>query len=116
MRIDRHIAMLDKLMHQVQAARLGKLTGDIVDLARDFLGTNGIGHAASFRRRSAASRGLHAMNKIIIESTSMASDKTFCPTSWRITAPPSHIKRQNVRDCLVQLCRPRECRRTIRME
>ena len=46
----------------------------------------------------------------------MASDKTFCPTSWRITAPPSHIKRQNVRDCLVQLCRPRECRRTIRME
>ena len=114
--IDRHIAMLDKLMHQVQAARLGKLTGGIVDLARDFLGTNGIGHAASFRRRSAASHSLHAMNKIIIEFTSMASDKTFCPTSWRITAPPSHIKRQNVRDCLVQLCRPRECRRTIRME
>ena len=32
--INRHIAMLDKLMHQVQAARLGKLTGGIVDLAR----------------------------------------------------------------------------------
>ncbi|MFR7670498.1 MAG: 1-deoxy-D-xylulose-5-phosphate synthase N-terminal domain-containing protein [Collinsella sp.] len=42
-----------------------------------------------------------------MEHISMASDKTFCPTSWRITAPPSHIKRQNVRDCLVQLCRPR---------
>ena len=108
--------MLDKLMHQVQAARLGKLTGGIVDLARDFLGTNGIGHAASFRRRSAASRGLRAMNKIIIEFTSMASDKTFCPASWRITAPPSHIKRQNVRDCFVQLCRPRERRCSIRME
>ena len=116
MRIDRHIAMLDKLMRQAQAARLGKLTGGIVDLARDFLGTNGIGHAASFQRLTAASHGLHTLNKIIIESTSMASDKTFCPTSWRITAPPSHIKRQNVRDCLVQLCRPRERRRSIRME
>ena len=116
MRIDRHVAMLDKLTRQVQAARLGQLTGGIVDLARDTLGTNGIGHAASFQRLSAASRSLHAMNKIIIEFTSMASDKTFCPASWRITAPPSHIKRQNVRDCLVQLCRPRECRRTIRME
>ena len=116
MRIHRHIAMLDKLARQVQTARLCQLTGSMVYFARDFLGTNGIGHAASFRRRSAASRGLRAMNKIIIEFTSMASDKTFCPTSWRITAPPSHIKRQNVRDCLVQLCRPRECRRTIRME
>ena len=114
--IDRHIAMLDKLMRQAQAARLGELAGGIVDLVRDFLGTNGIGHAASFQRPTATSRGLHAMNKITMESISMASDKTFCPTSWRITAPPSHIKRQNVRDCLVQLCRPRECRRTIRME
>ena len=35
--------MLDKLVRQVQAARLGKLTGGIVDLARDFLGTHGTG-------------------------------------------------------------------------
>ena len=114
--IDRHVTMLDKLVRQVQAARLGKLTGGIVDLARDFLGTNGTGHAASFQRLTAANHGLHALNKIIIEFTSMASDKTFCPASWRITAPPSHIKRQNVRDCFVQLCRPRERRRSIRME
>ena len=116
MRIDRHVTMLDKLARQIQTARLGELTGGTVDLARDSLGTNGIGHAASFQRLTAASHGLHALNRIIIESTSMASDKTFCPTSWRITAPPSHIKRQNVRDCLVQLCRPRERRRSIRME
>ena len=116
MRIHRHIAMLDKLARQVQATRLSQLAGGIVDLVRDLLGTNGIGHAASFQRPTTASHGLHAMNKIIIESTSMASDKTFCPTSWRITAPPSHIKRQNVRDCFVQLCRPRERRRSIRME
>ena len=116
MRIHRHIAMLDKLARQVQTARLCQLTGSMVYFVRDFLGTNGIGHAASFRRRSAASHSLHAMNKIIMELISMASDKTFCPTSWRITAPPSHIKRQNVRDCFVQLCRPRERRRTIRME
>ena len=114
--IDRHVTMLDKLARQVQAARLGELAGGIVDLVRDFLGTNGIGHAASFQRLTAASHGLHVLNKIIIESISMASDKTFCPASWRITAPPSHIKRQNVRDCFVQLCRPRERRRSIRME
>ena len=116
MRIHRHIAMLDKLARQVQAARLGQLAGGIVDLVLDFLGTNGIGHAASFQRLTATSHGLCAIDKNIMEHISMASDKTFCPTSWRITAPPSHIKRQNVRDCLVQLCRPRECRRTIRME
>ena len=114
--IDRHIAMLDKLARQVLAARLGQLAGGIVDLMRDFLGTNGIGHAASFQRLTATSHGLCTIDKNIMEHISMASDKTFCPTSWRITAPPSHIKRQNVRDCLVQLCRPRECRRTIRME
>lgn len=114
--IDRHVAMLDKLVRQVQAARLGQLAGGIVDLVRDFLGTNGIGHAASFQRLTATSHGLCTIDKNIMEHISMASDKTFCPTSWRITAPPSHIKRQNVRDCLVQLCRPRECRRTIRME
>ncbi len=108
--------MLDILLRQVQASRLGQLVGGIVDLVRDFLGTNGIRHAASFQRLTAASHGLHALNKIIIEFTSMASDKTFCPASWRITAPPSHIKRQNVRDCSVQLCRPRERRRSIRME
>ena len=108
--------MLDKLARQVQAARLGQLTGGLVDLVRGFLGTNGIGHAASLQRLSAASHSLHALNKIIIEFISMASDKTFCPASWRITAPPSHIKRQNVRDCFVQLCRPRERRRSIRME
>ena len=116
MRIHRHVAMLDKLVGQVQAARLGQLAGGIVDLVRDFLGTNGIGHAASFQRLTATSHGLCTIDKNIMEHISMASDKTFCPTSWRITAPPSHIKRQNVRDCLVQLCRPRECRRTIRME
>ena len=114
--IDRHVAMLDKLARQVQAARLGELAGGIVDLARDFLGTNGIGHAASFQRLMATSHGLCTIDKNIMEHISMASDKTFCPTSWRITAPPSHIKRQNVRDCLVQLCRPRERRRSIRME
>ena len=116
MRIHRHIAMLDKLARQVQTARLCQLTGSMVHFARDFLGTNDIGHAASFQRLTATSHGLHALNKIIMEPISMASDKTFCPTSCRITAPPSHIKRQNVRDCFVQLCRPRECRRTIRME
>ena len=116
MRIHRHVTMLDKLARQVQATRLGKLTGGIVDLARDFLGKNGIGHAASFQRPAVTSHGLRTIDKNIMEHISMASDKTFCPTSWRITAPPSHIKRQNVRDCLVQLCRPRECRRTIRME
>lgn len=114
--IDRHVAMLDKLVRQVQAARLGQLAGGIVDLVRDFFGTNGIGHAASFQRLTATSHGLCTIDKNIMEHISMASDKTFCPTSWRITAPPTHIKRQNVRDCLVQLCRPRECRRTIRME
>lgn len=91
--IDRHVAMLDKLARQVQAARLGELAGLM-----------------------AASHGLCTIDKNIMEHISMASDKTFCPTSWRITAPPSHIKRQNVRDCLVQLCRPRERRRSIRME
>ena len=116
MRIHRHIAMLDKLARQVQAARLGQLAGGIVDLVRDFLGTNGIGHAASFQRPTTASHGLCTIDKNIMEHISMASDKTFCPTSWRITAPPSHIKRQNVRDCLVQLCRLRERRRSIRME
>lgn len=35
--------MLDKLVRQVQAARLGQLAGGIVDLVRDFFGTNGIG-------------------------------------------------------------------------
>ena len=108
--------MLDKPVRQVQAARLGELTGGIVNLARDFLGTNDIGHAASFQRLTATSHDLRAIDKNIMEHISMASDKTFCPTSWRITAPPSHIKRQNVRDCLVQLCRPRERRRSIRME
>ena len=116
MRIHRHIAMLDKLARQAQAARLGQLAGGIVDLVRDLLGTNGIGHAASFQRPTATSHGLCTIDKNIMEHISMASDKTFCPTSWRITAPPSHIKRQNVRDCLVQLCRPRERRRSIRME
>ena len=116
MRVHRHIAVLDKLARQVQTARLCQLTGSMVYFARDFLGTNGIGHAASFRRLMAASHGLCTIDKNIMEHISMASDKTFCPTSWRITAPPSHIKRQNVRDCLVQLCRPRECRRSIRME
>ena len=76
-RIDRHITMLDKLARQIQTARLGQLTGGIVDLVRDSLGTNGIGHAASFQRLTAASHGLHALNRIIIESISMASDKTF---------------------------------------
>ena len=116
MRIDRHIAMLDKLARQVQTARLRQLTGSMVYFARDALGTNGFGHAASFQRLSTASHSLHAMNKITMELISMASGKTFCPASWRITAPPSHIKRQNVRDCLVQLCRPRERRCSIRME
>ena len=60
--IDRHIAMLDKLARQVQAARLGELTGGIVDLVRDFLGTNDIGHAASFQRLTATSHSLHALN------------------------------------------------------
>ena len=60
--IDRHIAMLDKLARQVQAARLGELTGGIVDLLRDFLGTNDIGHAASFQRLTATSHSLHALN------------------------------------------------------
>lgn len=116
MRIHRHIAMLDKLARQAQAARLGQLAGSTVDFARDILGTNGIGYAVSLQRFAATDRSLRTINKIIMEPTSMASDKTFCPTSWRITAPPSHIKRQNVRDCLVQLCRPRERRRSIRME
>ena len=48
--IDRHVTMLDKLVRQVQAACLGQLAGGIVDLARDFLGTNGTGHAAPFQR------------------------------------------------------------------
>ena len=116
MRIDRHVAMLDKLARQVQPARLCQLTGSMVYFARDFLGTNGIGHAASLQRLTAASHSLCTIDKNIMEHISMASDKTFCPTSWRITAPPSHIKRQNVRNCLVQLCRPRERRRSIRME
>ena len=116
MRIHRHVAMLDKLARKIQTARLCQLTGSMVYFARDFLGTNDIGHAASFQRLTATSHGLCTIDKNIMEQISMASDKTFCPTSWRITAPPSHIKRQNVRDCLVQLCRPRECRRTIRME
>ena len=105
-----------KLARKIQTARLCQLTGSMVYFARDFLGTNDIGHAASFQRLTATSHGLCTIDKNIMEQISMASDKTFCPTSWRITAPPSHIKRQNVRDCLVQLCRPRECRRTIRME
>ena len=116
MRIHRHIAMLDKLARQVQTARLCQLTGSMVHFARDFLGTNDIRHAASFQRLTATSHGLRTIDKNIMEHISMASDKTFCPASWRITAPPSHIKRQNVRDCLVQLCRPRERRRSIRME
>ena len=114
--INRHVTMLNKLVRQAQAARLGQLTGGIVDLARDALGTNGIGHAASFQRITATSHSLCTIDRNIMEHISMASDKTFCPASWRITAPPSHIKRQNVRDCLVQLCRPRERRRSIRME
>ena len=60
--IDRHIAMLDKLARQVQAARLGEQTGGIVDLLRDYLGTNDIGHAASFQRLTATSHSLHALN------------------------------------------------------
>ena len=114
--IDRHVAMLDKLARQVQTARLCQLTGSMVYFARDVLGTNDIGPAASFQRLTAASHGLCTIDKNIMEHISMASAKTFCPASWRITAPPSHIKRQNVRDCLVQLCRPRERRRSIRME
>ena len=114
--IDRHVTMLDKLARQVQTARLCQLTGSMVYFARDFLGTNDIGHAVSFQRLTATNHGLCTIDKNIMEHISMASDKTFCPASWRITAPPSHIKRQNVRDCFVQLCRPRECRRTIRME
>ena len=116
MRIHRHVTVLDKLARQVQTPRQRQLAGGTIDFARDVLGTSGFGHAASFQRLSAASYRRHTINKIIMEPTSIASDKTFCPTSCRITAPPSHIKRQNVRDCLVQLCRPRECRRTIRME
>ena len=116
MRVHRHVAVLDKLARQVQTPRLGQLAGCTVNFARDLLGTSGFGHAASFQRLSTASYCLRTINKIIMEPTSMASDKTFCPTSWRITAPPSHIKRQNVRDCLVQLCRLRERRRSIRME
>ena len=116
MRVHRHVTMLDKLPRQVQTPRLGQLAGSTVDFARDLLGTSGFGHAASFQQLSATSCGLRTINKNIMEPTSMASDKTFCPTSWRITAPPSHINRQNVRDCLVQLCRPRERRRSIRME
>ena len=60
--IDRHIAMLDKLARQVQTARLRQLTGSMVYFARDFLGTNDIGHAASFQRLTATSHGLHALN------------------------------------------------------